>query len=244
MHYRILLPADYFQSVKHYPVLILLHGWHGDYKNWTTLTNLGAYAEKLPIIIVMPDAGDSWYVNSASSPQDKFERYIVRDLVDDVDQNWRTLRNPHRRAVAGLSMGGYGALKFGFKYPEVFAFAGSISGAFNAPAQELENTRSDLRPSLQQAFGAPTSSVRLENDIYALADRAAPNSTPYLYVDCGTRDVTFFLSNRAMMAKLSDRGFVYEYHEYPGVHNWQYWDEHLPDLLHAVVRHIAPEFGR
>jgi S-formylglutathione hydrolase FrmB len=72
MHYRILLPANYAMSARRYPVLYLLHGWHGDYKNWSTLTDLTHYAENLPIIIVMPDAGDSWYVNSATVSQDKF----------------------------------------------------------------------------------------------------------------------------------------------------------------------------
>src|SRR5512147_1557914 len=66
MKYRILLPQGYFESARYYPVLYLLHGWHGDYQNWTTLTNLTFYAENLPIIIVMPDAADSWYVDSAT----------------------------------------------------------------------------------------------------------------------------------------------------------------------------------
>src|SRR5712691_6497930 len=72
MTYRILLPAGYSEDAKKYPVLYLLHGWHGDYQNWSTLTKLTRYAEDLPILIVMPDAGNSWYVDSATVSQDKF----------------------------------------------------------------------------------------------------------------------------------------------------------------------------
>ena len=240
MHYRILLPAEYPQTARSYPVLYLLHGWHGDYTNWSTLTDLTHDAEKLPIIIVMPDANDSWYVDSASTPQDKYEQYIIKDLIQEVDQHWRTLRSNHRRAIAGLSMGGYGAVKFALKYPGTFAFAGSISGAFNAPEMALIDSRADLAPSLQSAFGAAESRARSENDVYAEIEHAVPASTPYLYIDCGNRDVTFLEPNRKLTAKLSQRELAYEYHETPGAHTWRYWDSRLPELLDAVARKIAP----
>jgi S-formylglutathione hydrolase FrmB len=239
MHYRILLPADYSRSARSYPVLYLLHGWHGDYKNWTTLTDLTHYAENLPIIIVMPDANDSWYVNSATNVQEKFEQYIIRDLIAEVDQRWRTLRSAHRRAIAGLSMGGYGAVKFALKYPGTFAIAGSISGAFNATETELAASRADLAPSLDTAFGAPNSTVRAENDVYAAAARAVRAATPYLYLDCGTWDVSFVESNRKLVSDLSKTNLAYEYHETPGAHTWEYWDTRLPNLLAAVVKKIA-----
>src|SRR5689334_10350159 len=195
MKYRILLPGDYSHSDRNYPVLYLLHGWHGDYQNWSTLTNLTQYAKDMPLIVVMPDAGDSWYVNSATAPQDKFETYIVRDLINEVDQHWRTLRSAHRRAIAGLSMGGYGAVKFGEKSPDMFAFAGSISGAFNAPATELAEVRADLRPSLEKAFGTAGSNTRAENDVYKSLEHANPAQLPYFYIDCGSGDATFIASN-------------------------------------------------
>ena len=239
MTYRILLPAGYSDSARSYPVLYLLHGWHGGYKNWSTLTDLTHYAENLPIIIVMPDAGDSWYVNSASNPQDKFEQYIIRDLIEEVDQHWRTLRSPHRRAIAGLSMGGYGAVTFALKYPNTFAMAGSISGALNAADVSLSESRADLAPSLESAFGVVGSPSRTDNDIYTAIDKATTASTPYLYIDCGNRDVSFLEPNRKLVSKLSQRGLTYEYHETPGAHTWQYWDSRLPALLSVVSRTIA-----
>jgi putative tributyrin esterase len=241
MHYRILLPANYAASARSYPVLYLLHGWHGDHTNWTTLTDLTHYAENLPIIIVMPDAHDSWYVDSATTPQEKFEQYIISDLVVEVDQHWRTLRSPHRRAIAGLSMGGYGAVKLALKYPGTFDVAGSISGAFNATEADLAESRADLAPSLKTAFGPATSTVRSENDVYEAVDRVVPSATAYLYLDCGTADVSFLQANRKLVSKLSQRNLSYEYHEIPGAHTWEYWDTRLPSMLNVIVRKIAAD---
>ena len=243
MRYRILLPKGYFQSARSYPVLYLLHGWHGDYQNWSTLTNLAFYAKHVPIIIVMPDAGDSWYVDSATTPQDKFEQYIIHDLISEVDEHWRTMRVPHRRAIAGLSMGGYGAVNLALKHPGMFGVAGSISGALNAALPEL-GQRVDLKPSLDRAFGAANSKTREQNDVYQLASNAKPESAPYLFIDCGNNDETFLEPNRRFAAMLSQKKFAYEYHEFPGEHSWQYWDKRLPSLLKVVEQHIAREMER
>ena len=240
MKYRILIPKGYFESDQYYPVLYLLHGWAGDYQNWSTLTNLTHYAENLPIIIVMPDAGDSWYVDSATVAQGKFEQYMIKDVVEEVEHHWRALRSPQRRAIAGLSMGGYAAVNLALKHAGMFKMAGSISGAFNAPLPELEQ-RTDLKPSLVQAFGAANSKTRAENDVYREAGNADPKNTPYLYIDCGSEDATFAEPNRRLVTILGQKKIGFEYHEFPGAHSWQYWDERLPTLLKVVEREIAPE---
>jgi S-formylglutathione hydrolase FrmB len=132
MRYRLLLPRNYGNGGR-FPVLYLLHGVYGDYKNWDTRTGLENYAKDLDVLIVMPDADDSWYTNSAMIPADKFEDYIAKELIAEVDEKYRTIHDGHARAIAGLSMGGYGAIKLALKYPELFAVAGILSGAFNAP---------------------------------------------------------------------------------------------------------------
>ena len=84
MKYRVLLPADYATSQRRYAVLYLLHGLGGDYKDWTTRTNLAEYSRTLPLIIVMPDGENSWYTNAANAPEERFEDYILTDLQADV----------------------------------------------------------------------------------------------------------------------------------------------------------------
>src|ERR1700741_2035800 len=85
MHYRILLPANYDASAQRYPTLFLLHGLNGDDQNWSTRTSLLNYARDLNLIIAMPDAGNSWYVNSATDPEDRYEDYIVKDFIAEID---------------------------------------------------------------------------------------------------------------------------------------------------------------
>jgi S-formylglutathione hydrolase FrmB len=241
MHYRVLLPAA-VTSGGRFPVLYLLHGIYGDYLNWDTRTGLENYTRDLPLLIVMPDADDSWYTNSSAVPQDKFEDYVARDLITDVDKKYPTVQARYARAIAGLSMGGYGALKFGIKYPELFAFAGSLSGALNA-AQNLDVLRPEFRASLLPAFGNAGSDSRAENDVFRLLDTPHQTPYPYFYLACGTSD--FFLqTNRAFVQQLSSRKIAYEYHETAGGHAWDYWDRALPPLLKAVERTLSDSIPR
>jgi S-formylglutathione hydrolase FrmB len=231
MRYRVLLPRSY-ENGGRFPVLYLLHGIYGDYKNWDTRTGLENYAKDLHIIIVMPDADDSWYTNSATVAADKFEDYIAKDLIAEIDEKYRTIHDGHRRAIAGLSMGGYGAVKLGVKYPDLFAFAGSLSGAFNAP-NNLDTLRPDFRTKLLEVFGGEGGHTRPQNDIFLLLNTRHQAPYPYFYLACGTAD--FFLdTNRSLTQQLSSRNLAYEYHETPGGHTWEYWDQALQPLLGAV----------
>lgn len=236
MRYRVLLPRGY-ENGGRFPVLYLLHGLYGDYLNWDTRTNLENYARNLPVLIVMPDADDSWYTNSASIPRDKFEDYIAKDLISEIDDKYRTIRERRARAIAGLSMGGYGAVKLALKHPELFAFAGSLSGALNA-AQNLDALRPEFRAKLQEAFGNAGSPQRAANDIFLLLNTSKEGGFPYLYLACGTDD--FFLdTNRAFTLQLSSRKIAYEYHESPGAHTWEYWDKAVEPMLQAVEQRIV-----
>ena len=234
MHYLVLLPRDY-SGTRRFPVLYLLHGLYGDYKNWDTRTHLEQIAAAYPWLIVTPDAGDSWYTNSATKPADRFEDYIAKDLISEIDRKYRTISEKRARAVAGLSMGGYGAIKLALKYPDTFAFAGSLSGAFNAP-QNLDDLRPEFRAQLLKVFGNSGSATRTNNDIFLLLRNSPDN--PYFYVTCGTGD--FFLeTNRALVARLSTLKIPYEYHETPGGHAWEYWDAQLTPLFQAVGRSLG-----
>jgi putative tributyrin esterase len=231
MRYLTLLPSGYSTGRK-FPVLYLLHGLYGDYTNWNSKTRLERIAADYAMLIVTPDADDSWYTNSATGPADRFEDYIVKDLISEIDRKYRTIPEKRARAVAGLSMGGYGAVKFGLKYPQLFAFAGSLSGAFDA-AQNLDDLRPEFRARLLGVFGHAGSETRAENDVFRLGKSA--EKYPYFYLACGTSD--FFLdTNRALAAQFSRQKIPYEYHETPGGHTWEYWDSVLTPLLQAVGR--------
>lgn len=237
VRYRVVLPGDYARTTRHYPALYLLHGLYGDYENWETRTDLVHYAEKYKFIIVMPDAGNSWYVNSATIPQNRYEDFIVDDMVTEAEHSFRIIRSPHRRAIAGLSMGGYGALKFALKYPGEFVVAASISGALD-PTTDLVNIRPDFEKELTAAFGPMGTETRARNDLYFLAQNAVPADTPYLYIDDGTGDWAL-AGNRKFVSILSSRKFRYEYHEMPGIHDWEYWDRRIPNVLQLVGEMVS-----
>jgi putative tributyrin esterase len=242
MHYLVLMPEDYgnddYNDGRRFPVLYLLHGLYGDYKNWETRTGIESYANTMSLLIVMPDGDDSWYTNSATMPRDKFEDYITQDLISEIDRKYRTIRERRARAIAGLSMGGYGAVKLAFKHPDLFAFAASLSGAFNAP-RDLGHLRPEFGAKLLEVFGKAGSRTRTRNDVFLLLKTV--HVYPYYYLSCGTED--FFLgTNRALAAQLSSQKVPYEYHETAGGHTWEYWDSALNPMLQAAAKHIGSGF--
>lgn len=237
MQYRVLLPEAYDREGKRYPVVYLLHGVFGDHTNWDSLTGVAEYAHALDMIVAMPDGDNSWYTNSGSTPADRFEDYVVEDFVSEIDARYRTRASGESRAVAGLSMGGYAAVKFALKYPERFAFAGSISGAFDATA-DLHERRADLRERLLEVYGATGHPVRAANDVFRLAATAHAKQVPVLYLDCGTED-EFLSVNRRFSSELKRKDFRCEYVEAPGGHEWPYWDRRIQPLLAAAKRALA-----
>ncbi len=242
MKYRIMLPADYASSGAQYRALYLLHGLTGDYMDWSTRTELARIAHDLPLVIVMPDGENAWYTNAADKGP-RFEDYIADDLVKDVESKYRVIRSRYGRAIAGLSMGGYGALKIALKRPNVFAAAGGFSAALGVTAPKLDDSLSAYKEQLYKIYGPAGSETRTANDILAIAEKAKPETAPALYVDCGTSDV-LLESNRALVAILQKRGFKYEYHEVPGAHTWDYWNRRIEVFLrwltNAFTRAAAP----
>jgi len=234
MHYRVILPRGYDSSEKRYPALFLLHGLYGDFTNWSTRTNLVDDVSDLNLIVAMPDAGNSWYVNSASNPDDKFEDYIVKDFVAEIDEHYRTIPEGYARAIAGLSMGGYAAVKFSLKYPTMFYRVGGISAALDASA-DLDEKNGDFREGLRKVFGELGSPVRVQNDVFSLLSRASVKELPRYYLDCGSDDM-FLAVNRKFASRVQESKILYEFHEMPGNHNWKYWDEAIGRFLLFLSR--------
>lgn len=246
--YSVVLPPDYEQKrVKEqsrYPVLYLLHGLSGHYSNWIEKTKLKEYAAQYQFIIVTPEGGDGWYTDSATVAADKYETYIMEELLPEVDNRFRTQKSYKWRAIAGLSMGGYGALKFGLKYPDKFGFVASTSGALDAAVRTDADPRfawGYLRPSIMQTFGASNSQTRTANDLHLLARNLPPErvrSLPFIYFDCGTED-GFLGTNRELATILLERKIPHEFRQLPGAHNWAYWDSQVQEILKVAWRKMS-----
>ena len=227
--YNVILPTDYDTSrTTRYPVLYLLHGLTGHFSDWVTRTNIANYAGEYRMIVITPEGNDSWYV-------DKYESYILQELIPDVQKRYRTIEARHGRSIAGLSMGGYGAIKFGLKSPAVFVLAGSMSGAFSVTRLSEEQMREARWGDSVKLFGAVDSETRFADDLFAIIEKLTParvGSLPYFYFDCGTEDSPLiFPSNRELAGLMYEKKIPHEFRQLPGDHSWAYWERQVQEVL-------------
>ena len=245
--YRILYPVQYQypdKREKRFPVIYLLHGVTGHSSDWLERTRMALYATHHDLFIVMIEGGNGWYTDSATIPTDKYESYILQELIPEVEKRFRISQERDGRAIAGLSMGGYGAVKFGLKRPEMFAVAASMSGAFGAASWTQKDVPNSgpILDSILKTFGPVNSSTRAENDVFKLvrnvpADRIS--SLPFFYLDCGTEDFLFPFS-RELAGLFVERKIPHEYRQLPGDHNWKYWDRQIQEILKLASQRLAP----
>lgn len=244
MPYRVALPKNYAaNSSERFPVIYLLHGLTGHYDNWGDKTKISEYLAPYNFIVVMPEGDNGWYTDSISVPNDKYESYIVKELIPEIDSKFRTNSQRDGRIIAGLSMGGYGSLKFGLKHPEMFTLVGSFSGALGAASwseKTVGNSWKALTDSVMSVYGADDSQTRKDNDIYKIvrelpADRI--KTLPFMYVDCGTEDFLIVL-NREFAALLTEKKIPHEYRQLPGAHEWQYWESQIQEFFEVAEKNL------
>ncbi|HEY0461745.1 MAG TPA: alpha/beta hydrolase family protein [Pyrinomonadaceae bacterium] len=246
MPYRVILPKNYDSAKEsRFPVLYLLHGLTGHFDNWTDKTKLKDYANSYDYIIVTPEGNDGWYTDAANVPNDKYESYITQELIPEIDAKFRTLADRDHRAIAGLSMGGYGSLKFGLKFPDKFSVVGSFSGALGAASWTVKNLGAlsgwkALTDSIANVYGADESPTRRDNDIYKIVREMSPEKAkvlPFMYVDCGTED-GLIQQNRDFSALLVEKKIPHEFRELPGKHDWIFWDSQIQEFLRVSQKFI------
>lgn len=244
MKFNVILPVDYAKDAeRRFPVLYLLHGFYGNYADWCTNTRLADYARPYEEIIIMPDGDNSWYVNSYSDPKQQWENYIIDDLIGYVDSHYRTSASLQGRAIAGLSMGGYGALFLGLKHHEMFRAVASLSGVVAAANLERWDVESqnqmngshsqffqDVGKTLAADFGPADSPARKDEDPFLLIRTLPPENCPQLYLAIGWGD-SLLAENREFVALLSELKMPYRYAEGPGKHEWKVWDEQIQRVL-------------
>ena len=213
----VILPNNYTKT-KLYPVVYLLHGYGGNYADWITkVPSITTYSDEYNIIIVCPDGDyNSWYFDSPVDSTKRYETYIAKELVSWIDEHYTTLANAKGRAIAGLSMGGHGALYLAFRHQDVFGAAGSMSGGV------------DLQPfpanwGIAQKLGtyADHPEVWKLNSVINLTYLVQNKSYPLLF-DCGTEDF-FYPVNKKLHEKLLANGIPHDFISRPGAHSWEYW---------------------
>lgn len=229
----VVTPNSYAKGKTNYPVLYLLHGAYGHFRDWLKSTpneNLVTdLADQYNIIIVMPEGETfSFYIDSPVNKESQFETFITQEVIQKVDATYRTIASKNGRVITGLSMGGHGALYLSSKHPELFCAAGSMSGAVDMNMMlnpdNLERTKTLLTPILGAEVLSPDAYKR-----YAVIDKVdllKANKMP-LIIDCGVDDF-LIETNRELHRRLVYNKVPHDYTERPGAHTWEYWDNALP----------------
>jgi S-formylglutathione hydrolase FrmB len=235
MQYRVILPKDIAAGQK-LPTVYLLHGRGDSFRDWSNSSDLSPFAER-GLVLVMPEGDASYFTNSVERPKDRYEDYIVKDLVSDVGSRFPVASGRQSRAIAGVSMGGYGAVKLALRYPELFAFAGGLSPAVDVPSRPFSIRRPFQWRFHSAIFGPAGSQTRHDNDPFVLARSADPNLTAYFYLVCGDQE-SLLPANRAFADLLAQRHIPHEFHVAAGGHNWAQWNKSVSSLFSSLFQRI------
>lgn len=234
--YRVILPAD-LPVQRRLPVVYLLHGAGDDFRTWSNNSSVAEYAGK-GLILVMPDGDLSYYVNAAGAKNEKYEDYITDDLIADVESRFPVRTDRGGRAIVGVSMGGYAAIYYALKRPELFVFAGALSPAVDVPSRHFSWKHADQWWRFRKIFGPVGSSERQALDLFQLVQTADPKVTPRLYLTAGEQE-PLLGPVRRFAALLGEHGFTYEFHSKQGCHNWTEWDAQLPACFAKLLETVA-----
>jgi len=231
----VVLPESYQKNKSAYPVLYLLHGGGGHFRDWLTQTPdkmlVKNLADEFNLIIVMPEGETfSWYLNSPLNKESQFETYITQEVINKIDVTYRTVKDRKGRVITGLSMGGHGSLFLSARHPDLFCAAGSMSGALDMNTENWKITPeflSRVRQGFQTLVG-DTTNAALYNaySVMNMADKMKTNNVK-LIIDCGVDDF-LIEANRELHRRLVYNHTPHDYTERPGAHTWDYWENSLP----------------
>ena len=218
MDFNILAPEKWQDNMK---ILYLLHGHSDNYSAWLTNTAIGLYAMGKNLAIVMPDGGRSFYANLISD--ENYFDYVGKELQDYVEGMLPFSGKREDRYIAGLSMGGYGALKFALSAPERYMGAASYSGCLDIKAHFSDGLRR-----FESIWPQP---VPEAEDLFYLAKQAATSEQkPIIYQWCGLSDF-LYQDNVKFRDFMQEMPFDYHYFESEGNHGWQWWNEQLAKTI-------------
>ena len=202
------------------PLLYLLHGLSDDHTSWHRYTAIARYAEKAGLAVVMPAVHRSFYTNEAQGH--RYWDFVSEELPGIVHEFFRVTDRPEETFVAGLSMGGFGALKLALTHPERYAAAASLSGGLELRTLMLLPERGDL---LRRVFGG---TVTDSDDVFTLLQQAS--GVPPLYLGCGTED-PLLPGTQRFADEATAAGLDVTVDLRPGIHEWAVWDPMIADVI-------------
>lgn len=211
-------------------VLYLLHGLGDNCDAWTRYTGIERYARDKGLAVIMPEVQRSFYLDMTYGL--KYFSYVTEELPGLCMQMFHIGTRREDTVIAGLSMGGYGAMKCGLSRPDLYGGAASFSGALDIHEVVDSLAEEDLKPQLQAAIGMELS-VRDSDDLKKLAELVAAmprESQPGLFITCGQQDF-LYNANIGFKNHLEDLTLPFQFEEWPGEHEWGFWDVSVRQAL-------------
>jgi len=245
--YAVYLPEGYESSQRMYPILYLLHGAGGNQSSWIQGGDMQRIVDKTiedgkaePMIIVMPDAELTYFMNT-SDKEYQFEDFFFNELMPYVEKTYRCRPGKRYRSIAGLSMGGFGALLYALHHPEMFNASAALSAAIRTDEEVIAMPEEDYLKRYGKMMG------QLKNGESRITDFWNQNSIIFLvnkmkedqkklvhyYIDIGDDDF-LYKGNDLLHTTMRDLGIPHEYRVRDGSHDWEYWRSGLPEVLTFV----------
>lgn len=247
----IYFPPDYDTSNRSYPVLYLLHGYTDNETAWVQFGEVNSTVDKAiakkeisPVIIVMPDAGVTWYMNDINN-KEPYEDMFIKELIPYIDSKYRTRAKKEFRAIGGLSMGGFGSLLYSMKYPDTFVACIAFSAAVR-PNEELikmDDKRYNevfgklLGPKPKSLNEIPEYWKTINPIELAKMQPVDKLNTVGFYLDCGDDDY-LIEGNTLLNSIMNERKIKHEFRVRDGVHNWTYWRENIIDGMKFITKYF------
>ncbi|RPD48837.1 alpha/beta hydrolase [Paracnuella aquatica] len=244
VNYAVYLPPGYETAQRSYPVVYLLHGYTDDHNAWVQFGEVGRLADKAiadgtipPMVIIMPDADSSWYIN-AYDGKESYEDFFVQEFIPTIEKSYRIKAEKRYRGIAGLSMGGYGTLIYSLKYPHLFTAAAPLSAAVFDDAAMKGMPEATWERTFAQLYGRGLKGDSRMNDAWKknsilniVATTPADSLKKVRYwIDCGDDDF-LIKGNCLLKIALTEKGVPHEFRIRDGAHTWTYWRTGLIDAL-------------
>lgn len=235
--YSIYLPSDYKTSERKYPVLYLLHGYTDNETNWIQSGEMKEITDRAisngdaaQMIIVMPNAWDTWYVNQYDGKA-PYEDMFFEELIPYIEKTYRTRNSKEFRAIAGLSMGGYGSFLYSLHRPDYFSACAPLSAAIFDDTRMNFRSQNDL---FSRLYGPGLEHWHKNSVLKILSDLNKENLPGvHYYIDCGDDD-SLLDGNYQVHKIMQEKGIQHEFRVRDGGHGWVYWRTALPDVLKFV----------
>lgn len=227
----VLLPDEktLLRSQTPVPVLYLLHGLSDDHTMWLRQTRVEDYAAQRRLAVVMPAANRSFYMDMAQGA--KYDTFIAEELPRVIERYFPVGRKRSQRFAAGLSMGGYGAMKLGLSRPSRYAAVASLSGVLGIEHVYDGGEPSEFLHEMDSVYGGKEQLVAGPGNLSRLAQRLSrtPARAPKIYMACGTEDFLFEQNERFFQR--FGQALSIEYHTEPGAHTWDFWDRNIERVI-------------